>query len=90
MYSSFSAWPIIKIKCQKKSYFAHNNDATKILSIGNSSMKTLALTKKKKTVQNTAHCWQKKFERKLGSLFVDVVMEHVDRPVNLILNPKGI
>jgi len=33
----------------KKSYFAHNNDATKILSIGNLSMKTLALPKKKKT-----------------------------------------
>jgi len=32
----------------KKSYFAHNNDATKILSIGNLSMKTLALPKKKK------------------------------------------
>lgn len=30
----------------KKSYFAHNNDATKILSIGNSSMKTLPLPKK--------------------------------------------
>lgn len=85
MYSSFSAWPIIKIKCQKKSYFAHNNDATKILSIGNSSMKTLALPKKKNSPLLT-----KKFERELGSLFVDVVMEHVDRPVNLILNPKGI
>lgn len=85
MYSSFSAWPIIKIKCQKKSYFAHNNDATEILSIGNSSMKTLALPKKKNSPLLT-----KKFERELGSLFVDVVMEHVDRPVNLILNPKGI
>ena len=85
MYSSFSVWPIIKIKCQKKSYFAHNNDATKILSIGNSSMKTLALPKKKNSPLLT-----KKFERELGSLFVDVVMEHVDRPVNLILNPKGI
>ena len=30
----------------KKSYFAHNNDAAKILSIGNSSMKTLPLPKK--------------------------------------------
>ena len=44
----------------------------------------------KKPVQNTANCWQKKFESKLGSLFVELVMEHVDRPVNLILNPKGI
>lgn len=26
----------------------------------------------------------------LGSLLVDVVKEHVDRPVNLILNAKGI
>jgi len=44
----------------KKSYFAHNNDATKILSIGNLSMKTLALPKKKKNQSKTQPIVDKK------------------------------